>query len=214
MQEGLRILTAAGMKAAEDAAAQAGTSYEQLMENAGTAAARAIVSAAQRQNLPRQALLLCGRGNNAGDAFVVGRLLAQEGWQVKALLLLAGELSALARLNLGRMPPEVAVLHANGDAARLAGSMCAGVIVDGVFGTGFHGGLPPAAAAAFRRARECDGLKVALDVPSGMDCDSGLCAPGTFTAQLTLTFGAYKPGLLMQGSAAVCGSILCLDIGL
>lgn len=203
----MRVLTAAQMKAAEAAAVEKGTSYRQLMENAGTRAAEAIEQLAGAGGLEHRLLLLCGKGNNAGDAFVVARLLAQKGWRAQLLLLYDEGFSQLARLNLDGLPEGAERLARAGDAG-----WDAPIIVDGVFGTGFHGQLPDFVAEAFKRAAA--GLRVALDVPSGLDCDTGAAAPHTFAAAHTLTFGAYKPALVGNAAARLAGQVHLLDIGL
>ncbi len=204
----MRILSAAGMKEAEQAAVLAGASFESLMETAGAKSAAEIQRLAGEQNLPHSVLMLCGKGNNAGDAFVAARHLAQAGWRVQIVLLLGQErLSNLARHNQLRLPATVQTLpkeQADYDAAFL---------VDGVFGTGFSGTLPTAVQSAFQKANAAHGVRVALDVPSGLDCDTGDASEGSFHARYTLTFGAYKPGLLVYGNKGRTGDVLLLDIG-
>lgn len=205
----MRILNAAGMRAAEEAAVLAGTSYEQLMENAGTATAHQLGALMADEDRQAACLFLCGRGNNAGDAFVAARLLGQKGWQCAVLPLCGDEYSTLAKRNLLRLPGEVQQLDA------LPAQLPArGFVVDGVFGIGFHGQLPSLVQTAFRAVNAADVLRIALDIPSGMDCDTGAVTPGTFHARHTFTFGAYKPGLLVLDSDAYTGEIHRLDIGL
>ncbi|MGD9559193.1 MAG: NAD(P)H-hydrate epimerase [Oscillospiraceae bacterium] len=204
----MRILTAAEMRAAEEAAVAAGTSFETLMENAGRAAAEEIARLAAARGLEKSMLLLCGKGNNAGDAFVVARLLAARGWRAQVLLLCGEKMSALARLNWQRLPPSVE------KAMPCTANFGVGVLVDGVFGTGFSGRLPPGVQRVFTQANAADAARVALDLPSGLDCDSGAVAPDTFCAALTVTFGAYKPGLVLPQNAPVVGEVKCVDIGL
>ena len=96
------ILDASGMKRAEAAAVKAGVSLGQLMENAGTGAAGMIMDLADKSNCEKTALLLCGKGNNAGDAFVVARLLTESGWLCQVLPLIGDEFSSLAQLNWQR----------------------------------------------------------------------------------------------------------------
>lgn len=203
----MRVLTAAQMKAAEDAAVAAGGSYEGLMENAGAAAAVQTMELAAQKGLAKSVLLLCGKGNNAGDAFVMGRLLAAQGWQVAYMLLCGQGFSPLAALNFGRLP-KGAVLLASTAVPQSA------VVVDGVFGTGFHGQLPAAVQAAFAQVNGAAHLRLALDVPSGLWCDTGEVAKNTFCAHYTFAFGACKPGLLLQPGAACAGQVRVLDIGL
>ncbi len=217
-----RILTCAQMKEAEQAAVNAGTSFLQLMENAGGAAAEAILRIAEQQGLCKTALMLCGRGNNAGDAFVIARLLAQQGWRCSILPLLSGEFSPLAQQNLERLPKEVRVLTAQASLPLAGGErkenlaeidLGSAVIVDGVFGTGFHGELAENVRSAFAAANAQDALRVALDAPSGLNCDTGDTSSDTFRAHFTLTFGAYKPGLLAEKNSVYTGKILLMDIG-
>ena len=204
-----RVLTAAEMKAAEAAAVERGTSYLQLMENAGAGAARLMVELAEERQMPHSALFICGRGNNAGDAFVAARLLAERGWKTELLLLYQQGFSALAAQNLACMPDTVRRTSSVEDAG-----FDAAFIVDGVYGTGFHGELPPAVRDALEKANTAPGLRLALDVPSGLDCDTGHPAAGAFRAGVTVTFGAHKPALVMRHTFPHTGEVRCVDIGL
>lgn len=203
----MRVLTRGEMRAAEDAAVAAGTSYEQLMENAGAGAAAELAKRLAGSK-EKKALLLCGKGNNAGDAFVTGRLLAAEGWQVEWLPLCGEGYSPLARANIARLPAGVRrVTPTEADFAAL-------LLVDAVFGIGFYGALPHHVREAFRRANAAPGLRAALDLPSGLDADSGAASPDTFAAGLTLTFGAHKPGMLTGQGPNLCGEVVVIEIGL
>lgn len=206
----MRVLTAAEMKKTEEAAVLAGTTFEELMETAGAKSAAEMMRLADENGLAHTALMLCGKGNNAGDAFVAARHLAGVGWQVQVLPLLGEDgYSLLARRNLLRLPPQVQQVRQD------AADYTAAFIVDGVFGTGFSGGsLPPAVEDAFRKANAAQGVRIALDIPSGLACDSGTVAKGTFHAAYTLTFGAYKPGLVVYGNKGYTGDVILLDIGL
>lgn len=206
----MRVLTAAEMKQAEEAAVLAGASFEQLMETAGAKSAAEMLRLADENELAHTALLLCGKGNNAGDAFVAARHLAKVGWQVQVLPLLGEEkMSILAKHNLLALPDEVQKVTPE------TADYTAAFIVDGVFGTGFAGKqLPPQVAEAFRTANAAAATRVALDIPSGLVCDTGAVAPGTFHAHYTLTFGAYKPGLLVSGNQSYTGQVILVDIGL
>lgn len=204
----MKILTSLQMKQAEAAAVARGTSYGQLMENAGTAAAGFLRQLARRQALAPRALLLCGRGNNAGDAFVMARLLAAKGWQAELLLLCGTDFSALAEQNFKQLPPEAKVC------SLATANFSVPFLVDGVFGTGFHGSLPTGVLPALQKANAAGGARIALDVPSGLNCDTGEAGEGSFAALHTLTFGAYKPALVMPGCAGLYGQVHCLEIGL
>ena len=88
------------------------------------------------------------------------------------------------------------------------------VIIEGIFGTGFGGRLPAGIAAICRLLNQSDGLKVALDIPTGLNCDTGEADADTFRADLTYTFAAYKPAHLGGSGKTYCGEIVCLDIGI
>lgn len=204
----MTILTTAEMKAAEAAAVKRGTSYLQLMENAGLASAEALKCLAKEQGLPPQAVFLCGKGNNGGDAFVAARHLAAAGWACCCLPLCGKAFSPLAAHNLKQLPPQVLFIPAN------KANFSSGFIVDAVFGTGFRGSLPLPIQQIFNAANRGGGLRVALDIPSGIDSDTGQRSPACFAAAYTLAFGALKPGLLVEGNQPFTGQLLCLDIGL
>lgn len=203
----MRVCTAAQMRELEACANENGTTYETLMENAGEKAAEELC--ALFQDKPASILLLCGKGNNGGDALVIARRLAEKGWKVALSFLCGNELSPLAALNRSRLPEQVATL-----AEHDVGYNTYDCIVDGVFGIGFRGELPKTVQQAFLKANEAPGTRVALDLPSGMNCDTGELSKNTFCAHHTYTFGAYKPALLMEECKDFCGAITCLDIGL
>ena len=149
--------------------------------------------------------LLVGAGNNGGDALYAGAFLARRGAAVRALLLAPdrahpGGLAALRQAG-GRL------VAATPDS--LAG---ADLVVDGIVGIGGHGGLRPSAAELAWAARET--LTVAVDVPSGVDADTGAVDGDAVHADVTVTFGALKPGLLVGEGAAHAGEVRLVDIGL
>ncbi len=150
-------------------------------------------------------LLLVGAGNNGGDALVAGAALAGRGARVDALLLAdrvhdAG-LAAFTRAG-GRC---VADLPGDPDALDL--------VVDGIVGIGGRGGLRERAAAVVRHLPEGAPL-VAVDVPSGVDAATGEVEGAVVTADVTVTFGALKTGLLVDPGAGHAGVVELVDIGL
>jgi len=158
----------------------------------------------------RRALLVVGTGDNGGDALFAGARLAGRGVAVQALLL----------------EPDRA--HGGGLAAfRAAGGSTVDrvpstvdLVVDGILGIGGRGGLrPPAAAAvsAATGARATDGgrpVVVAVDLPSGIDADTGDVPGEAVDADVTVTFGCLKPGLLVGAGAGRAGLVELVDIGL
>lgn len=195
------LLTVAQMGQADRAAIAAGTPGEILMENAGAAVAGAIV---QRWS-PRPVTVLCGPGNNGGDGFVVARLLREAGWPVTVALL--GDRAALggdAAIMAGRWSGEVTPLDA-------ASPIGADLVVDAVFGAGLSREIAGPAAAALEAI---DAPCIAVDVPSGVDGDTGALRGPAPHAALTVTFCRAKPGHLLMPGRALCGDLVIADIGI
>jgi ADP-dependent NAD(P)H-hydrate dehydratase / NAD(P)H-hydrate epimerase len=154
-------------------------------------------------------LLLVGSGDNGGDALFAGARLADRGARVDALLLgdrahEAG-LAALKRAG-GRVIDDV-------PSPRLLSALQADLVVDGIVGIGGKGALRGRAADVV--AGLGDGpMVVAVDVPSGVDADTGEVAGAAVHADVTVTFGALKPGLLVDPGAGYAGAVDLVDIGL
>lgn len=207
----MKVYTAAEMRRREQAAVDAGTSFEQLMENAGRAAAADLL---HRRPGAGRALIVCGKGNNGGDGLVMARILQQHGWQADIVLALGGELSELAELNRRRLLglPGIGFIGEKDLAGRLKKGY--DVIIEGIFGTGFSGRLPEPTAALCRLLNLSDGLKIALDIPTGLNGDTGEADNDAFVADITYAFDAFKPAHLSEAGKALCGETVCLDIGI
>ncbi|MDT0402341.1 NAD(P)H-hydrate epimerase, partial [Streptomyces edwardsiae] len=154
-------------------------------------------------------VLLVGSGDNGGDALYAGARLARRGAGVHAVLLAperahAGGLAALRRAG-GR------VAGADG-ADGLIGR--ADLVVDGIVGIGGRGGLRPDAVPLADAARRARAAVVAVDLPSGVDADTGEVRGAAVRADLTVTFGTHKPGLLIDPAREYAGSVRLVDIGL
>lgn len=205
-------VTAAEMKQLEQRADAAGLSYRQMMENAGAAAARLALRAVPEA---KSAAIFCGRGNNGGDGFVAARHLANAGLAVR-LYLVEGEpvtTDAVYNCGLARdMGLPVLALDALNQPEQAEFLKGADLVLDGVYGTGFHGALRPAGLAAARWMNEAPGRVLALDLPSGLEADSGNAAEGAVQAELTVTFHAAKP--CHRLAAAQCGRVEVADIGI
>ena len=210
----MKVLTARSMRLLEAAAVDEGLDYLRLMENAGSAAARHI---RQLDSLPgKKVVILCGRGNNGGDGFVVARKLLEEGFSVTAVLLCGRPESSQSKEMFSRIQhTDVTILNLETEPYVVSSAVReADLVVDAVYGIGFHGELPDYMRSLFRLVNSTDVLTVAIDVPSGMDCDSGLCDPDTLLADRTITFTAMKPGLLSPKAAAACGQVEVASIGI
>ncbi|WP_367124401.1 NAD(P)H-hydrate dehydratase [Streptomyces phytohabitans] len=154
-------------------------------------------------------VLLVGSGDNGGDALYAGARLARRGAGVTAALLApdrahAGGLGALRAAGGRAVPAAEAAPYV----ARAA------LVLDGITGIGGRGGLRPEAAELVRTVREFGVPVVAVDLPSGVDADTGEVRGEVVRAHATVTFGAYKPGLLVDPARAYAGALRFVDIGL
>ena len=205
-------VTAAEMKQLEQRADAAGLSYRKMMENAGAAAARLALRAVPEA---KSAAIFCGKGNNGGDGFVAARHLANAGLAVRLYLVEGEPVTTDAVYNCGlarNMGLPVLALDALNQPEQAEFLKGADLVLDGVYGTGFHGALRPAGLAAARWMNEAPGKVLALDLPSGLEADSGNAAEGAVQAELTVTFHAAKP--CHRLAAAQCGRVEVADIGI
>jgi len=193
------ILTADEIRAAEEAVIAAGTSSEELMERAGTAAAEAI----WRYAGPRPALVLCGPGNNGGDGYVIARLLAERGVTVRVAALAEPRTTTARWARAGW----------TGDVEDLAAANAAPLLIDALFGIGLVRPLDPDAAAALMRLASAAQVKVAIDLPSGAATDDGSLLSPVPDYDLTISFVALKPSHLLQPAARHIGRLVLADIG-
>lgn len=196
------ILTVAEMTAADRAAIAAGTSGVTLMERAG----RAVADAVRQRYRPCRTVVLCGPGNNGGDGYMVARILKRRGWPVWVEAL--GQPSTPdARAVAARWRGETIPLSGDGRPAEL--------IIDALFGAGLS---RPLDGEALRRAKASHASKtpvVAIDVPSGIDGDSGkVLGEAAFRADLTVTFHRRKIGHALEPGRSACGALVIADIGL
>ncbi|GAB4527752.1 MAG: bifunctional ADP-dependent NAD(P)H-hydrate dehydratase/NAD(P)H-hydrate epimerase [Anaerolineales bacterium] len=215
----VKLVTVSEMQAIEKAADAAGHSYAAMMEHAGRGLAK-IIDETFGYLADDGILGLIGSGNNGGDALVALTYLVENGWKCAALLIRP------------RSPDDPLLERARAAGIRvLTGGTVSlrdepppwrgyAVLLDGVLGTGTRLPLRPEASAWLDAIRadiqnspEAP-LVVAVDVPSGVDCDSGQAAPETIPADLTVTMAAVKAGMLRLPAFSLCGEIRLTGIGL
>jgi len=207
------LATAAEMRRLERAATEeAGLAELILMENAGAGAAQVA-----RSLLPAvgsRVAVFAGPGNNGGDALVVARHLAGSGHQLTAFLV-GGPPRGIARQNLvAAAGSGVEIIDAAGPGQFEQVAANAALVVDGLLGTGLQGAPRGAIADAIAAIRACRQPVLALDVPSGLQSDTGQL-PGVWVrATVTATFGLAKPGLYLYPGAESAGAIRLVDISL
>jgi NAD(P)H-hydrate epimerase len=188
-----------------------------LMENAGAGMARILETA----GVPGLVAIVCGKGNNGGDGFVVARHLDAAGYAVNLLLACEpGEVHGDAAVNLEvvtRSGLAIEFLAGKGQAAWEQALAGASWIVDALLGTGAIGapsGTVLTAIDAINAVCGRGGVRVAaVDLPSGLDCDTGVAAGACVRADLTVTFVAPKLGFATAGAPAFTGAVHVVGIG-
>ena len=189
-----------------------------LMENAGRNAASRILHEVQARGA-RRVVIFCGPGNNGGDGFVIARHLTNAG--IETFVYLAGDPARLtgdcATNHAIALNMNIPVEHV-GDAAAAAAAAGTlrsdGVVVDALLGTGFKGDVRAPLDELIRGINAAaKTLTVAVDVPSGLDCNTGRPANATVQADLTLTFVASKIGFTKPEAQPYVGEVSVCDIG-
>jgi NAD(P)H-hydrate epimerase len=197
-----------------------------LMENAG----RGCVDLLCTRQPSGLIAILCGKGNNGGDGYVIARHLAIRGHQVLIVMLAAPESlqgDALANYQVAvecGLPIicyEETAAEAGSDRGADDGIAtwldhhCAAAewLVDAMLGTGTAGAPRPPLDAVIRWSNSRDCRRFAIDLPSGLDCDTGQAADPTFRADTTATFVARKIGFENPAAAPYLGDVAVLDIG-
>ena len=192
---------------------QLGMSGLVLMENAG----RGVVDVLCRQQATASAVICCGRGNNAGDGFVIARHLELRGWAVEVVCWGdPQQLTGDARANYELLRhTDIPLLTAATD---YADEFCqryreTAWVIDALLGTGARGAARPPLDAAIRAMNRLSAQRLAVDLPSGLDADLGRPSDPTFRADHTCTFVAAKPGLVTVEARPFVGQLHCVDIG-
>ncbi len=210
-----KVITEREMRALEINAEYFGVSRLQLMENAGRNIAQEIVSRFK----PNKAKIavFCGLGGNGGDGFVAARQLACLGFKVEVVV--AGKTASIsdeeARKNWCALEPLKAVVpvHEVYDSAMVP-DVKADVVVDALLGIGLKGNLRPPVLQLVNKINGMKAFRVAVDIPTGLDADSGRVLGAVVKADLTVTFHKVKPGLLVAKAKRHVGELVVRDIGL
>lgn len=183
-----------------------------LMENAAIACVQAL-EALHTPN--RRAGIFCGRGNNGGDGFAIARHLINRGWEVAVYLVCGSIFSHDALVNyeiLSKMGARVTEVL---DTDFLEHEIkLQDVTVDAIFGTGVHGEIDGVVADVIGSINRWAGTVLAVDIPSGVNTDTGEICGCAVKADVTVTFAAYKMGMLLFPGADYMGKIVVADISI
>lgn len=214
----MKLVTVSEMVAIEQEANAAGMTYEHMMENAGHGLAESIEDL-EIQSEERCILGLVGPGNNGGDTLIGLSLLAAMGWHAEAYLVKRSRDHLVERLEkAGGQAIEMQTDAGFGQLANALGSVQ--IILDGLLGTGsrppIRGDVAGVMAAVNGFLDEMDTMPyvIAVDCPSGVDCDSGEAADECIPADLTVTMAAVKQGLMRLPAYELAGDLRVVDIGL
>jgi hydroxyethylthiazole kinase-like uncharacterized protein yjeF len=180
-----------------------------LMQRAAAGLA-AVCAGLAGQLSGTRVVVLAGSGDNGGDALFAGARLARRGAAVLAVQ--AG--SRLHEAGAAALRAAGGRVAAAGDPAVPAAVGSAGLILDGLLGIGGHGGLREPQATLAGLATRSAAVVVAVDLPSGVDADTGAVPGAAVQADVTVTFGTVKPGLLVDPGAGYAGVVELIDIGL
>ena len=207
----MKFIRSAEMKELEKAADAAGFSYAAMMESAGKGIASAIHHRFV-QTKDAMVLGLVGGGNNGGDTLIALSQLQQQGWSTRAILVM--DRSSTDPLILNFLASGGSILDID-QALKLEDNEHL-LFLDGVFGTGFHPPLPEKLQLLFAQLREKYPAAqwIAVDCPSGIDCETGEVSPGTLKASFTICLEAVKRGMLTYTAFPYCGELMTVDLGI
>lgn len=211
----MKLVTSAEMRQIESAAEAQGVSLADLMEQAGEAVAEVILGDYGPD--PGIVLVLVGPGNNGGDGLVAARFLAQAGAPVRAYV---WRHPAADPVYEAAASADVKITRAEDDAdgAALAVALDdADIIIDALLGIGTSRPIEGELADLMARVRDGkrdDAVVIAVDVPSGVNADTGAADPATLAADTTVTFGFPKLGLFQYPASGLAGEVMTAPIGL
>lgn len=208
----MKVFTSSEIRFLEQCSAEAGTNLGQLMEKAGSAIAAFLKR--QLELKDKNLVVLCGKGNNGGDGFVCARRLASLGHKVDVILAQGEPQTELAKEAFSRLK-DVNILDWSKNKYEIEGILeQADVIVDAVFGLGFHGAVDSIVERLLSTANKSKALRVAADLPSGAECDTGKVEGCCFTADYTLTFTSVKPANVIHPASGYCGKNVVVPVGI
>ncbi len=208
----LRVVTPDEMRLIEKIAMDAGTSVETLMEQAGKETANVISAYVKKHALSLKACIVAGSGNNGGDGYVVARYLLQDGFSVQVVQVGTLDPASLVKKQRRRFEAR------GGKVIDLARSTFTapqeGVLVDALFGTGFHGEQQQQSIDIIEAINNATIRVISIDVPSGLNAETGAVEDIAVKADITCTMEFPKLGFFLQDGWNHVGKVISLPIGL
>ncbi len=200
----MKVLTKILIKKAEENAVKNGIfSYIELMKNAGDNAYKIINENYELKN--KKIALICGNGNNGGDGFVIAQNLKQNGFNVTVITPYGNPATDTAKHYFEKLE-DIKICN-NLDAEY-------DILIDAVFGIGLNRYLDDKTITLIKQINSYNALRISIDIPSGIECDSGMILGECVNADLTITFIAYKLCFMLPPATDYCGKVVVADIGI
>lgn len=208
----MRVLSAQQMRDLEQTAVKNGSTYRKLMALAGAGASKALIKNGAKG---KKVTIICGKGNNGGDGYVMAKFLSKDGCIVNIIRLgepktddakFNADIAAELNINTVDFPKDREM------AFKLINE--ADYIVDAVYGIGFHGKLDENTAEIARAVNASNAFIMAVDIPSGVGCDNGSVKGECFEVDLTVTFTTLKPAHVLYPSMDYCGKVEVESVGI
>lgn len=210
----MKVVTSKKMVEIENKAYKAGASEEDFMEDAGSGIADIVAEQMDMQLIEGRICLLCGKGNNGGDLYVAGRYLLDMGFEIYAYQVGAiEEASELCRKNHKLFVEEGGQVIPVETGAELNFTLD-GLIVDGLFGTGFKGYPKEPFATVIEKANHSQLPIISVDIPSGLDGETGEVEGEVIKANATIYLGLSKTGFFLRDGWQHVGKLYFVDFGL
>ena len=218
----MKIYTADEIRLVEEYENEHGIRFIDLMENAGAACARDIARFANEKFVDEvapqdavRACVVCGKGKNGGDGFVIARRLFEQGYAVK-IVLANGYPKAPDAIEMYKKAQnlEIPIVNYSKGSSLAAGVIQASnIIIDCIFGIGFKGDIDEHLEEVFRCINTASGYKYSIDVPSGVNTDTGEIARLCVKADRTLAITTIKLAHVLRPANKYCGHVKVLEIG-
>ena len=210
----MKVVPPKQMGQIESQAFRDGSSESDFMEEAGSGVALVVHDYVEQTGIDRHVILLCGKGNNAGDTYVAGIHLLHLYYDVFAFQLAPfDECSSLCQQNQKRFLEEGGRLKEISSVEEMALPI-KGIIIDGIFGTGFHGQVDEFHASVIRFVNASRIPIIAVDIPSGLDGETGLPGGEAIVATETAFLGLPKTGFFIGNGWNYVGKLRYIDFGL
>lgn len=210
----MKVLTCQQMRTLEERAVMSGCSYSDLMDTAGAAVAGFI---RDRYDLDeKHIVVLCGKGNNGGDGFVVAQRLCDICGSMTVLLVDGLPATELAKEKLSDLRDTNVTVYSLQDNQEdvYTAIRDADILVDAIYGIGFHGEVSEKLQPVFAAANQSNADVIAVDIPSGLNGDSGVVSGVHIKAKATVTFTTLKPVHLFRPAKYECGEIKLSQVGI